>query len=77
MYDEFLFGIPRHVYSKLPCKKCKLRTEHVKVSLPSGVIRYICLRCRTARTEIEVAHAFTLDELLDLRSDDSIPVGVV
>lgn len=76
MYDQSVFGIPRHDFSKLPCKKCRLKTEHVKVSLRNGTIRYVCLRCGKSLSEIEVDFEFTKEELISLSEDDRAPAGV-
>jgi hypothetical protein len=76
MYDQSVYRNPLQDFSKLPCKKCKLKTAHVKVSFPSRDTRYVWLRCRASRTQIEIAHDFTIDELLDLPTDGGVLVGV-
>jgi hypothetical protein len=53
-----------------------LRTEHVKVSLRNGTIRYVCLRCGKSLTQMEVNFEFTKEEMLLLPTDDSQPIGV-
>lgn len=76
MYDQSVFGIPRQDFSKLPCKKCRLKTEHVKVAFPNGTIRYVCLRCGKSITEMEINFEFTKEEMLLLSEDDRAPAGV-
>ncbi|HZW55352.1 MAG TPA: hypothetical protein VFF30_03605, partial [Nitrososphaerales archaeon] len=68
--------IPRRDFPKLPCRKCKLRTEHVKVTAPDGRVLFVCMRCHASRTEKEVASDFTKEEMLELSEDDRVPVGV-
>ncbi len=71
-------AVPRRDFAKLPCKRCKLRTEHVRVAaaLSDGAYLYICLRCRTSRSEKEVASDFMKEEMLGLPEDDREPAGV-
>ena len=76
MYDQSVFGIPRKDFSKLPCKRCRLKTEHVKVSLRNATIRYVCLRCGKSLSEMEINFEFTKEEMLLLTEDDRVPVGV-
>ena len=71
-----MFAVARRDFSKLPCKICKLRTEHVKVVLPDASFVYTCLRCRTSRKEEEVAADFMKEEFLGLPEDNRAPVGV-
>ncbi len=76
MYDQSVFGIPRRDFLKLPCKRCKLKTEHVKVSIRNGTVRYVCLRCGRSLSQMELDFEFTKEELLTLSEDDRAPVGV-